>query len=99
MIITDVGENTDGNALICTTSLLACCNSEASGGSKRGNWILPSKNYIGGPGDGEDFYVTRSSQHQVLLQRRNNALGPLRTYCCMVETVVSSNATICVNGK
>ena len=107
LIITDVGENRDGFAFICTTYLRACCNSGASGGTRRGDWVYKGTDgsadvTIGGAGDGGDFYVTRNSQRQVTLSRRNDAMGPLGTYCCEVMTEASPNAdvSICANlGK
>lgn len=99
VIITDIGEGADA-ALICMTNLPACCNSAASGGTRRGDWSVQNTGaVIGGRRDGGGFYVTRSAQSQVLLQRRNNTLEPLGKYCCEVETVARSNAIICVNGE
>lgn len=99
VIITDVGINTDGNALICATSLIACCNSAASGGSKLGNWTFSNNgSSIGGPIDGGDFYVTRNNRRQVILQRRNDAMGPLGMFCCEVATITQfTGASICAN--
>ena len=100
--IIDVGLNyPDEEAIICRTDLMACCNSAASGGSRRGNWTFPNGSAVGGSGARGDMFVTRDDLQQVVLQRRNNALGPLGTYCCMVETNSHPNgASICVNlGK
>ena len=93
LIITDVESGANGG-LICRTDQSDCCNSQS--GRKRGEWRLPNGLVAGKPSAGGDFYVTRQLR-QVLLNRRNNALGPLGRYCCEVDTVADPNAKICVN--
>lgn len=86
VVITDIGENTD--ALLCMTDQTDCCNVPSN---KRGEWRFPDNSLVR-----NNFFRTRATQ-LVLLNRRNNALGPLGTYCCEVDTIADPNARICVN--
>ena len=94
MIITDVGTGVE-DALICRTDRPDCCNSR-SGSTRRGEWRFPNGSVVPAPSAGENFYVTRNIQ-QVLLNRRNSALGPLGCYCCEVDTWADPKARICSN--
>lgn len=99
VIITDVGMHDDDAALICTTDISPCCNTAS--GSNQGNWTIQSTGeVIGRRSEGGDFFVIRTRHSQVILQRTDNATGPLGVYCCEVETNISSSGTVCVNlGK
>ncbi len=91
VIITDIGEGAD--ALICMTDLTDCCSPSET---KRGEWRFPDGTLVGNNNAGGDLYRTRGTQ-QVLLHRRNNALGPLGSYCCEVDAVNDPDARICIN--
>ena len=91
MVITDIGEGS--NALICMTDRTDCCKVL---GNRRGEWRFPNGTLVDRNSAGGDLYRNRSTQ-QVLLNRRNNALGPLGSYCCEVGTVADPNAMICIN--
>ncbi len=93
VVITDIGEGAD-KALRCVTDQIDCCNSQF--GMRRGEWMLPDGSLVGIPNDGGDFYRNRSFQ-EVFLHRRNNAMGPLGSYCCDLDTVADLNATACIN--
>lgn len=92
VVITDIGEGDD--ALRCMTDQTDCCGNAT--GNRRGEWRLPNGTLVGKSSVGDDFYRNRGTQ-QVLLNRRNNALEPLGSYCCEVDTVANPNATICIN--
>ena len=91
VLITDIGEGS-ASALRCMTDQTGCCN---VGETRRGQWIFPDGTEVDPPGAGGDFYRDRGTQ-TVFLHRRNNALGPLGTYCCDVDTVADPDAMICV---
>ena len=88
--ITDIGEG--DSALRCITDQTDCCNFP----TRRGEWRFPDGTLVAVPGVGGDIYRNRGTQ-TVLLHRRNNALGPLGSYCCEVDTVADPNARICIN--
>ena len=92
MTITDIDEVT--NALTCMTDQTTCCT--VAGQIRRGEWIFPDGTEVGTNGGGGDFYSNRGTQ-TVFLRRRNNALGPLGSYCCDVDTVADPDAMICIN--
>ena len=92
VLITDIGEGS--NALTCRTDQTNCCHL-AGNNIRRGEWRFPGGSLVGKNGSG-DIYRTRGDQ-QVILNRRNNALGPLGMYCCDVDTMADPNATICIN--
>ena len=94
VVITDIGEG--ASALICMTDQTDCCTSNTMGNRRRGEWRFPDGTSVGIDGGGGDVYRNRGTQ-QVLLNRRNNALGPLGSYCCEVDTMDDPNAMICIN--
>ncbi len=93
VVITDIGIGPD-NALTCETDQKDCCNTAA--GNQRGEWIFPDNTIVARSSEGGDFFINRRYR-QVLLNRRNNATGPLGSYCCDVDTMDDPNATICIN--
>ena len=88
VIITDIGEHS--RALICMTDNATCCSNQ------RGHWLFPDGSPVSGNRSGGDIYRTRGPQI-VFLHRRNNALGPLGSYCCDVDTVADPDARVCIN--
>ena len=88
VIITDIGKG--DKALVCMTDLADCCNVQ---NNKRGEWKFPDGTLVGTDGGGGDIYRNRGTK-LVLLNRRNNALGPLGSYCCEVDT-----SMICINSE
>ena len=94
VMITDVGETAANAALICLTDVPNCCRSVD--GNRQGEWTFPNGSLVEIPGAGRDFYRNRNTR-VVLLQRRNNALGPLGAYCCKVEAVDDPDAIVCIN--
>ena len=101
VLINDIGaalpvpNNADpGSSLVCNTSNVNtnCCR--RSDGGNVGEWYFPNGNIIprGSVGD-----ITRTGfTHQVRLNRRNNAMTPLKTYTCVVPDMnnVMQSATI-----
>ncbi len=83
MTITDIGVG--DNALFCLSDSSSCCR--GSDGMASGEWFLP-----GGSspisGNGESFSTANFSRGRrpsaVLLNRRNNAIGPEGLYRCDV---------------
>ena len=90
VLITDIGENRfdDGAPLACVTTNvnMNCCRN--SDGGNVGEWYHPdgtivlrwaNVNYL------VDAVFTRSGfTHEVRLNRRDNAMGPLGVYSCIV---------------
>lgn len=92
VVLTDVGEGSEA-ALICMTDKTECCDELPD---RQGEWALPNGTLVGRNSSSENFYRNRGPQ-QVLLHRRNNAMEPLGEYCCIVDTAMVANATICIN--
>ena len=92
VLITAIGEGDD--ALHCMTDQVDCCTRIY--GRHRGEWRYPDRSLIPGGGAGQDFYRNRAFQ-QVLLHRRNDALGPLGMYCCEVDSREDPDAKLCIN--
>ena len=88
VLITDIGEHS--HALICMTDNVTCCR------NRRGEWLSPDGSFVGTNRSGSDLYRNRGPQ-RVFLQRRNDAMGPLGSYCCDVDTVANPDAIICIN--
>ena len=97
--ITDVGESTptSGGALVCRTDRTDCCRDDPMAGETRqGHWIDPNGDRVNNIGSGAAIYRTRGAS-TVLLNRRNDAIGPTGQYCCEVASVAAANAKICIN--
>lgn len=91
--ITDIGIINEKAALECTTDKADCCNTI---NKETGEWQFPNSSLVNPPGEGGDIFRVRKPQ-KVLLARRRDAMGPLGCYCCIVDTMATPNATICIN--
>ena len=87
VLITDIGDfisSTDpGASLVCVTSNVntQCCR--GSDGGNVGEWFFPDGSIVLRNSHSLDF--SRSGYtHQVRLNRRNNAMGPIGPYECRV---------------
>ena len=107
VLITDIGAQmspTDpGTSLVCVTSNVntECCRgADGPGGSggRAGEWYFPNGNQVPRNAESEEF--SRSGfTHQVRLNRRINAMGPIGAYECRVPpmgggAVVTAGITI-----
>ena len=82
--ITDIGSGT--NALYCFTNRSGCCRFEDGG--INGEWFLPNRNQVDGNGRLSTLDFSRNrGPSAVLLNRRNNAMGPIGLYRCEVLDV------------
>lgn len=84
--ITDIGEGND--SLVCETNQTDCCNDSQI------EWLYPDGTMVNS--SIETFYTQTNLRGQILLNRRN-ALKPLGSYCCNVDTYNGSTAIICIN--
>ena len=91
--ITDIGEYTYYESLICQTDKRPCCRS-----NRVGEWHYPNGTRVPIEGTGSDMYRNRDDDGQVRLNRRNNAIYPLGTYTCIVpdatDTIQVVHATL-----
>jgi hypothetical protein len=86
-----VSDETSSGALLCRTDRTDCCRE-----TREGEWLYPDNTTVRILGSGDDFYRNRGTS-VVRLNRRNNTMQPIGLYCCVVDSVVDNNATICVN--
>ena len=96
--LTVVGESTaaiTGSGLLCRTYRTDCCGN-GDGETRQGEWLYPNGTQVRTSGSGDDFYRSRGTG-VVILNRRNDATGPIGLYCCEVASVADPNATICIN--
>ena len=71
--ITDIGSGT--NALYCFTNRTDCCRD--SDGGANGEWFFPNRNVVEENGRFSTLDFSRNrGPSAVLLNRRNNAMGP-----------------------
>ncbi len=91
--ISDIGVG--DNALFCLSNNSSCCRD--SGGVASGEWFLPGgSSPIASGGESSstaDFSRSRRSS-AVLLNRRNNAIGPEGPYRCDVTDARNINQTL-----
>ena len=87
LLITDVGVlnyiTGPGRSLVCVTSNVntQCCR--GSDGGNVGEWFFPDGSIV--PRYSYEYNFSRSGYtHQVRLNRRNNAMGPIGPYECRV---------------
>ena len=91
--ITDIGSGTD--ALYCFTNRSDCCRRKDGG--TNGEWFFPNSSAVekGGLTSSLDFSRNRLLS-AVLLNRRNNAVGPTGLYLCEVLDAWNVNQLIYV---
>ena len=82
-----------GNTVRCITDLGSCCR--VAQGIHRGYWYYPGGGEVFISGD---IYRTRTAQ-RVILNRRNNAMGPSGIYRCEVPTVAVHDDTDITVGE
>ena len=89
MVITDIGDGTDGSSpLICTTTFSPCCSTPPN---RHGEWYYPDGTKVPNSAAGQDFYRGRTDDGTVRLNRRNNAMSPLGTYYCEIPLTSPSD--------
>ena len=84
MLLGDIGEGS--SALFCLTDRTQCCSTR-EGGEKHGVWRFPSGSEVG---RGGDVYLDRSYS-SVVLNIRNNAVGPTGIYTCGIPDAENTN--------
>ena len=79
--VTDIGSGT--NALYCFTNRSGCCRGSDGGAS--GGWFFPDGSEVNGGGKTSSLDFSRNrGPSAVLLNRRNNVMGPTGFYRCDV---------------
>ncbi len=96
--ITDIGVG--DNALFCLSNSSSCCRNKD--GMASGEWFLPGgSSPIDGNGESSstaNFIRSRRSS-AVLLNRRNNAIGPEGPYRCDVIDARNINQTLYIGNQ
>ena len=85
VFLSDIGESS--SALFCLTDRTRCCSITA-GGERHGAWKFPNGSEIMQESMGGDIYRTRSYS-SVILNRRNNAVGPTGIYTCEIPDALN----------
>ena len=80
VLLSDIGE--DSSALFCLTDRTRCC-STASGGERHGAWRFPNDDEVMHAHINGDIHRNRSYS-SVILNKRNNAVGPTGIYTCEI---------------
>ena len=87
VLLSDIGEGS--SALFCLTDRTRCCSTIA-GGERRGAWRFPNGSEIM---QGGDFHRNRSHS-SVILNRRNDAVGPTGIYKCAIPDSTNTNRAL-----
>ena len=91
--ITDIGNGT--NALYCFTNRSGCCRKRD--GDANGEWFFPDRSVVEGNGRVSTLDFSRNREPSaVLLNQRNNAMGPIGLYRCEVLDARNVNQSIYV---
>ena len=90
VLLSDIGEGS--SALFCLTDRTRCC-STTTGGERRGDWRFPNGGEVMQESMGGDIYHDRS-YNSVILNRRNNAVGPTGIYTCEIPDTGNTNRTL-----
>ena len=88
MLLSEIGEGS--SALFCLTNRRLCCSPTAGEGERRGAWRFPNGNEVFMNGD---VYSNRSYS-SVILNRRNNAVGPAGIYTCEIPDAENINRAL-----
>ena len=90
-MLEDIGEGDD--ALLCLTSLTACCRPPYTGEKKNalGNWYFPNGSRVPSDGGEWDFYGTRGQMVVYMHRRRGGEEG---IYRCEIPDAMNVNQTI-----
>ena len=82
MLLSDIGEGS--SALFCLTDRTQCCSTTA-GGERHGAWRFPNGSEVIQGSMSGDIYYDRSYS-SVILNRRNNTVGPTGIYACAIPS-------------
>ena len=88
--LTDIGEAADigdeNTALFCLTDLTACCRGADTGSDGVGEWVLAGQigTAPGANAPGDSSFTRGRAPSAVLLNRRNNAVGPTGIFTCHI---------------
>ncbi|XP_064386800.1 uncharacterized protein LOC135335281 isoform X2 [Halichondria panicea] len=97
ILITQIGRNSAGNALVCHTNFESCCGRQDRNQNRGiGLWFFPNGSQVLVRNRGGDIYFKRGRQI-VALNQRKVAEGPTGQYCCVVEDRSRQNQTFCAN--
>ena len=93
MILEDISEGED--ALLCITSLTACCQPPHTGemGPTLGNWFFPNGSRVPGHGISWDIYRARGQMVVRMNRRRGGVEG---IYRCEIPDAMNVTQTICI---
>ena len=89
MTLEDIGEGDD--ALLCITSLPACCHNDYTSGPALGNWYFPNGTRVPSGGMKWDFYRTRGQMVVSMYRRRGGVEG---IYRCVIPDAMNVTQTI-----
>ena len=91
VLLTDIGERGNIDALFCLTDDTQCCN---IGGVQLGDWYFPNGTQLqDGQDASRDIYRNRGPS-VVRLNRRNNATSPTGLYRCEIPDASGTTQTI-----
>ena len=82
-----------GDALLCKTSLTACCRPPYTGGTRKaiGNWYFPNKTRVPSLGNKWDFFRARGQMVVRMNRRRGGVEG---IYRCVIPDAMNVTQTI-----
>ena len=98
VLITDIGDgHSNGTPLVCkTTNVNTKCCRRVDGGNV-GDWHHPNGTIVprsSAAAKSDDIFTRNGFIHEVRLNRRTNAVGPLGTYTCIVPDEQSGRNVI-----
>ena len=93
VVLTDIGEAADiededtMTALFCLTDLAACCRGADTGSDGVGEWVLAGQTEAvpaNNAASSDSPFTRGRAPSAVLLNRRNNAVGPTGIFTCHI---------------
>ena len=95
--LNDIGNNSTGSAILCTTNKSPCCSTSPN---RVGEWYYPDGSVVPNNVAGEVFYRGRGDDQTIRLSRRNNAQSPTGSFCCELPDNSDLTHRLCVSlGK
>ena len=94
LLINDIGNNSTGSAILCTTNRSPCCLTPPN---RFGEWHYPNGSVVPNNAKGYDFYRSRGDDQLIRLNRRNNPPSPTGPFCCELPDNSDVMHTLCVS--
>ena len=79
-------------AVLCMTDKEGCCRDPPG---RAGEWYFPNNDSFENMASGRDFYRDRG-QGVVRLNRRNNAMMPTGSFCCIIPDRNNVSRRLCI---